>query len=252
MQETLFGEKKQEEKKAFSNPEKKETPSNVFVEELQDIERNETFAAAYVRKIANSTLNEKKIIIDVSYSYEIKPYPQERSCYGGYWGSGCTFTEETLQDLFQALIYFKKNLLEAPYVEDLKNVYRYTNLKDTNVIVVISDETKKYIEEVTKTKWEDFLKKFNAIKNRIIPEGYNNLVQEEYGLEKETEAKEKEISDLKENYIKRIEDDAPNLATFGKDPTEIHNAWKRAKSELVLLNNKLNETRNKIDNSAVN
>lgn len=250
MQETLFGEKKQEEKKEFSKPKKAEMPSNVFVEDLKDIEKEETFAAAYVRRITKSTLDEKKIIIDVSQQYTIKPYPQERSCYGGFWGSGNTYTEETLQNLLQDLLNFKKEMLELPYTDDLKNADRYTNLKAANVIVVITDETKKYIENATKTKWEDLLKKLNEIKNKTIPEGYNSLVQEEYGLEKEIDVKKKEVSDLKENYVKIIEEDSLNLMTFDKDPTEIYNAWKKAKIDLANLERKLKEIRNKIDNAA--
>lgn len=234
---------------AFSKSEKKEAPSNVFVEELQDIEKEETFAAAYVRKIANSTLNEKKIIIDVSQEYSIKPYPQERSCYGGYWGTGCTFSEETLQDLFQALIDFKKNLLETPYVEDLKDAHRYTNLKDANVIIVISDETKRYIETATKTSWEDFLKKFNAIKNKTIPEGYASLVQKEYELEKAIGAKEKRISALKNEYTEKLDE---KNTLMQREPSEIYNELKKAKSELDLLKKELNGIRNKIDNSVIN
>lgn len=247
MQQTLLGSQKKEEERAVSKPKRNEAPSNVFVEELKDVEKNETFAAAYVRRITSSTLNEKRTFIDVNFEYSIKPYPQERSHYGGYWGSGNTYSEETLQNLFENLLNFKKGLLEIPYTEDLKDAYRYTNLKEDNVLVVITVETKKYIETATKTKWEDFQEKFNAIKNKKIPDSYISLVQREYELEKAIEAKDKRISALKEEYLKKLED---KNTLISREPSEIYNELKKAKSELEALEKELKEIRNQIDNSA--
>ena len=247
MQQTLFGSQKKEEEKATYKPKRNEAPSNVFVEELKDVEKNETFAAAYVRRITTSTLNEKRTFIEVSFEYIIKPYPQERSHYGGYWGLGNTYSQETLQNLFENLMNFKRGLLEIPYTNDLKDAYRYTNLKGDNVLIIITLETIKYIETATKTKWKDFQEKFNAIKNKTIPDSYVGLVQREYELEKEIEAKDKRISALEKEYTEKLED---KNTLISREPSEIYNELKKAKSELGASEKELEEIRNQIDNSA--
>lgn len=244
MQQSLFINQKKELAKECSPPIKNTYPSNVNAEELADIQKNETFAVAYVRRIAYSTLNEKRTIIEVNLRYSIKPYPQERSTYGGFSGSGHNYTEETLQDIFKDLIEFKENLMNVPYTNELKDAHRYTNLKDSNVLVAITENTKKYIETIAKIKWSDFLDKLNSIKNKTIPEGYNGLVQKECELEKTIEMKEKRISALKEEYIKKLDD---RITLMQRNSSMIYNEFKKEKAELAIMKKELEEIRLKID-----
>lgn len=248
MQQTLLGEKKQEEKKEIPKPDKN-TPSNVFVEEFEAIEKDETFAVAQIVRKVVSTLGERITTLLVSDGLSIEPYPQENSCYGGYWGLQ-DYSEEQAPELLRDLIEFRKHVLELPYTDDLRNADRYTNLKDSNIFIQITQPTKKLIEEKANIKWDKFLEDFNSIKSKHVPSSYGILVREEHKLEKEIEAKQKEVSDLKENYVKQIEEDSPNLDNFGKKPGEIYDTWKKAKSHLAELEAKLKGVRVKIDNAA--
>ena len=251
MQQTLFEEKKQEEAKPFSkseknpfyNPKKNETPSNVFSEEIEDIKKNETFAYVKIERHVFTTLESKTTFFNLLEGFTIVPYPQEFSCYGGHYG----FKQSGLEQCKEAMQYildFKRSLLSVPFTENLKDAHRFTNLKSENFFVQVTDETKKIIEEHSGIKWESFESELNSIRNRIIPQNYEHLVELEYSLNKQIDSKKKEIDKLKKEYEKRIDETSSLIVT---NPNEILENHKKSKTELKELEKQLSELKNQID-----
>ena len=235
-------EKKQE---TITQKKTQNTPSNVFREEITEIKKDETYAVINAQRIVTTTLEKSETFLTVTFEHWIKPYPQERSHYGGF----CKFSdynENNAADFLNDAIQFKRELLSLPYLADLKNAYRYTNLKAENVFVNISDVTKKFIESKSGRKWEDFLAELNSIKNKEIPSDYCEKAERENALEKEISLKEKKISALKEEYTEKLED---KNTLMPRNSSVIFNDFKKTKDELNSLKKELQETINQINNS---
>ena len=220
-------------------------PSNVFREEINEIKKEETYAVVNVNRIVATTLEKSETSLTVTFEHWITPYPQEMSHYGGF----CKFSdynENNTADFLNDAIQFKKELLSLPYLADLKNAYKYTNLKAENVFVNISDVTKKLIETKSGRRWEDFLAELNSIKNKKIPSDYCEKAERENALEKEISLKEKKISALEEEYTEKLED---KNTLMPRNSSVIFNDFKKTKVELNSLKKELQETINQINKS---
>jgi hypothetical protein len=220
-------------------------PSNVFREEINEIKKEETYAVVNVNRIVATTLEKSETSLTVTFEHWITPYPQEMSHYGGF----CKFSdyhENTATDFLNDAIQFKRELLSLPYLADLKNAYKYTNLKAENVFINISEDTKKFIESKSGRKWEDFLAELNNIKNKEIPPDYCKKIEKETALEKEILLKEKKILSLKKEYTEKLED---KNTLMQRNSSVIFNDFKKTKAELNSLKKELQETINQINNS---
>lgn len=239
-------ERKQEQH-AIIRKKTQNIPSNVFREEIAEIKKDETYAVINAQRIVTTTLEKSETLLTVTFEHWIKPYPQERSHYGGF----CKFSdynENNRADFLNDAIQFKRELLSLPYLADLKNAYKYTNLKAENVFLNISEDTKKIIEFKSGRKWEDFLAEFNNIKNKEIPPDYYEKIEKETALEKEISLKEKKISALEEEYTEKLED---KNTLMPRNSSVIFNDFKKTKAELNSLKKELQETINQINKSIV-
>lgn len=174
-------------------------------EELEEPKKlNETYAhITLVRFILENVKGEiVEERINVAKSLEIMPCPQEYSHFGGFFALGTSFKKEDFGKIFTYLLDFKRQMLCLPFTEDLKDAHRFTNLKASNVLMSLSDNTKAFIESQTGKSWNDFQQEWNGINNIRPSEEYKVLVEKEHKLKKEAEACQKETNNL-ENALKQ-------------------------------------------------
>ncbi len=181
---------------------KEATPSNVYTEELSEVKDSNcpvcgvalsdlTFAVVSLQYASQTTLEEKAEAVFCTERLSIKP-----NGMGGYWGGGKRFMREDLGQLFPYLMKWREGLFSKPYIENLENARRFSNLKAEHIFINVSEGTVKWIEQHSGKSWEEFLKEWNAIGVRPIPDGYVELVDREHELEKNFETVRKEISDI--------------------------------------------------------
>lgn len=189
-----------------SKPKKRETTSNVYHEDLPDIDdgccpvcgkklSEITYAVVNLEYASQTTLEKKVEGIFSSEHLSIKPNGN-----GGYWGCGRKFlvTDENgdgegRTEFLQYLMEWRSSLFRKPYTENLENGRRFSNLKAEHVFINVSEGTREWIERHIDRSWEDFLKEWNQIDAMPIPDGYVELVSREVGLEKELKDVEERI-----------------------------------------------------------
>ncbi len=204
---------------------KEATPSNVYAEELPEFKDSKcpvcgvvlsefTFAVVSLQFASQTTLEKKAEAVFCTEQLSIKP-----NGMGGYWGSGKRFMREELGQLFPYLMKWRGGLFSKPYIENLEDSRRFSNLKAEHIFINVSEGTVKWIEQHSGKSWDDFLKEWNAIDVRPIPDGYVELVDREHDLEKNFETVRKEVGDIEwgfKGYGSSERFDLENINDVGK------------------------------------
>lgn len=200
----------------------------------------------YFCKVAVNGTKEEWLQLNTNLS--IKPYPQKHSTYGGHFGGWTDYSKKDVKKLLGVLLDFKKRELALPYTDDLKNAYRYTNLKSKNIYILVKERGIKFIEENGGIKWADFLKKFNSISNIKLTEKYDRFAKREIGLEQGIKNIEKILQE-KIKYIKGLLDNTPDKnSKSDKQPNELFKEKANIDEKLAELRTELEGIKKELDN----
>lgn len=236
MQKTLFP--KDQISKENETPKNAAAPMNVHRDEPKGVERDCSFAVASVTREVASTLQGTQTAFQMTYELELKPYPQQDSCYGGFISLN-SFAEDEIQEMLSDLLAFKREVLALPYTEDLRNADRFTNLKASEVHLNMSKETECCISGKVGGGWKSFMQEWNGIPNQAIPEGYRDLVQKEQVLKGEIDSIESRVQQMQKDLQAVIDGDQIGLSSVGCDPASML-------SDLADARRQLRETKQKL------
>ena len=234
-QQTLFGLSKTSEED-LKQDHRGINPVDEASQHQQHPIKKQTELVYSISAIADSKLDGVNVSFNLSTSFEIVPYPQKYSTYGGYWG-GNSFNADQANELLRDLIESRRAHMRKPYVDELEDAHLFTDLKADNITIEIDSFTLHQIEKHAGKPWKAFLDEFNSIGNTKSTPDDISFGHELRLLEKDLEAARRK-RDAARKEMDSFFEQRPGF--FGqKNPDDVYKKWTLHAAECGAMEDKL-------------